>query len=143
MPLSRSTKIVLWSVVTSVALVVSVFAYGVYCAWDKFASEERICGAFQPVIGAIDHFAEAKGALPTNLVQLVPAYVAELPTSPVADSIDYRIMPGGTNWQLTVHSRVTGPRRIFIQRSSHQFTEEERRQSVSAFHGWVVFKDEL
>jgi len=79
--------------------------------------------------------------LPTNLTQLVPAYIPQIPTAPVADSIDYHVMGDGTNWQLTVHSRITGAPRVFIQRSSHEFTDEERRQSVTGFHGWIVFRE--
>jgi hypothetical protein len=141
MPASRLTKIIIWTIVGAFAVGIAWFAHGFYRAWHKFASEERICGAFHPVMGAIDRFYERTGTLPTNLTQLVPTYVAQIPTTPVADSIDYRIMPDGTNWQLTVHSRITGAPRVFVQRSSRQFTKEERRQSVTGFHGWVVFRE--
>jgi hypothetical protein len=139
MPASRRTKVIVWAIVGLFALGVAWFAHGFYSAWHRFASEERICGAFYPVTGGIAQFQATTGTLPTNLTQLVPIYTPQIPTAPVADSIDYRVMADGTNWQLTVHSRITGAPRVFIQRSSHEFTDEERRRSVTSFHGWVVF----
>jgi hypothetical protein len=141
MSASRRIKVIIWTIVCVFAVGSAWFAYGFYRAWHQFASEERICGAFHPVISAIGQFQESTGRLPTNLTQLVPAYIPQIPTAPYADSIDYLVMAGGTNWQLTVHSRITGAPRVFIQRSSHQFTDEEWRQSVTGFHGWVVFRE--
>ena len=141
MPASRRTKFIVWTIIGVFVIGIAWFAHGFYRAWHKFASEERICGAFHPVISAIDQFQETTGTLPTNLTQLIPAYVAQIPTTPVADSIDYRVMPDGTNWQLTVRSRITGAPHVFVQRSSHQFTDDEQRQSVTGFHGWVVFRE--
>jgi hypothetical protein len=141
MPASRRTKIIVWVFVGALAVGIAWFAHGFYRAWHKFASEDRFCGAFHPVITGIDQYHETTGTLPTNLTQLIPAYVAQIPTAPVADSVEYRVLSDGTNWQLTVHSRITGAPRVFVQRSSRQFTEDERRQSVTGFHGWVVFKE--
>src|SRR4051812_41540128 len=50
MPISRRTKWVIWALVAPIAYGVSCFAYGFFRAWHKFVSEERICGAFNPVI---------------------------------------------------------------------------------------------
>jgi len=141
MPFSRRTKIIVWAIVAIVVLGIAYFAYGFYRAWDRFASEERICGAFHPVFGAIEKFYDTAGALPTNLVQLVPAHISEIPRAPVADSVAYRVMPDGTNWEITVRSRITGVPRVFVQRSSRQFSEAEERESLGGFHGWVVFRE--
>jgi len=141
MPASRRTKFVLWTTLCVFLVFIAWFARSLYHAWHRFASEERICGAFHPIISAIDKFHETTGTLPTNLTQLVPAYVPQIPTTPVADSIDYRVMPDGTNWELAVHSRITGALRMYVQRSSGQFTEEEQQQGVTGFHGWVVFRE--
>lgn len=141
MAVSRRTKIILWAIASVVVVAVVWFAYGFYCAWHKFASEERICGAFHPVFSAVDKFYETTGALPTNLTQLVPVYLSEIPSAPVAGSVGYRVMPDGTNWEITVRSRITGAPRVFVQRSSRQFSEEEERESLGGFHGWVVFRE--
>jgi len=118
-----------------------LFVHGFVKTWQRFANEERICGAFGPVITGLENFQTQTGSLPTNLVQLVPQFVQQIPTSPIAESIDYRILPDGTSWQLSVRSRVRGPRELFMRRSSNEFTEEERRQSVAGFHGWLVFRE--
>ncbi len=141
MPTPRRSTIIVWTIVCGLLVALAVFAYGYCQAFYRFACEERICGAFHPVIDAIGRFQESKGALPTNLTQLVPTYVHEIPTAPVADAIEFRVMADGTNWQLTVHSRIAGSRRVFVQRSSDEYTSEERQRSVTAFHGWMVFKE--
>jgi len=141
MPRSRAIKIVvrtLLALVLGFVLLVGI----VFCrAISKFMAEERICGAFHPVIHALSEYQEAKGALPTNLAQLVPTYLPELPAKPVADAIDYQVLPDGTNWQLTVHSRVTGPRRVFLQRSTRTYTDNEQKRIIGGFHGWVIFPE--
>lgn len=141
MPPSRHTKWIVGSVVAVIAVTVAWFAYGLFRAWHRFASEERICGAFHPVINALDHFLEQTGSLPTNLTQLVPGYLPQIPAAPVADSIEYRVLPDGTNWQLSVRSSVRGAPELFVQRSSGDFTAQEQRQSVRGFHGWLVFPE--
>lgn len=141
MPASRRRKFIIWLIVVVVAIPVVLLVHGFYRAWHKFASEERICGAFHPVINAIESFYEATGSLPTNLTQLVPSYIPQIPAPPVADSIGYQVLPDGTNWQLSVRSRVTGAPRVFVQRSSHQFTTEEEHQVVTMFHGWRAFRE--
>jgi hypothetical protein len=140
--MSRRTKFIIWSIAGVLAAGIAWFAYGFCRAWYRFASEERLCGGFQPVVTAIERFHETTGALPANLVQLVPFCLPELPTPPLADSVDYLVMPGGSNWQLTVRSRITGKPRVFVRRFSGQFTEEELQDSVTAFHGWVAFKQQ-
>jgi hypothetical protein len=141
MPASRLTKALVCTIVGLLVIAVAWFAHGFYSAWHRFASEERICGAFHPVIDGLAQFQDSTGTLPTNLTQLVPVFILQIPTAPVVESIDYRVMADGTNWQLTVHSRITGSPRVFIQRSSHEFTDEELRQSVTGFHGWSGFRE--
>ncbi len=139
MPASRRTKlIIIWSVVAVIAVTISWFAYGFFTVYHRFMSEERICGAFHPVIKALNQFQEQTGSLPTNLTQLVPRYLPQLPRAPVADSIEYRVLPG-TNWELSVRSSVRGKPELFVQRLSQDFTAEEQRRSVTGFHGWLVF----
>jgi hypothetical protein len=141
MSASRRTKWIIWSLVAAISFAVALFARGFFIAWHRFASEERICGAFHPVIGALDEFQQRTGSLPTNLTQLVPQYVPNLPGAPVADFIEYRVLPDGTNWQLSVRSSITGAPELFVQRSSQIFTVEEQRQSMTGFHGWLVFRE--
>jgi len=140
MPLSRRTKWIIQSLVAVIAFTVACFAYGFFTAWHRFASEDRIYDAFLPVVRALGEFQQQTGSLPTNLTQLVPQYVRQLPRAPFADSIDYSVLPDGTNWELSVQSSIRGAPQRFVQRSSRDFTAEEQRQSVTAFHGWLVFR---
>ena len=138
MPASRRSKWIIWSVVAVVVVTVASLASGFFTAYNRFMNEERICGAFHPVISALDQFQEQTGSLPTNLTQLVPQHLPQLPSAQVADSIEYRVLPG-TNWELSVRSNVRGKPELFVQRSSRDFTAEEQRRSVTGFHGWLVF----
>ena len=141
MPRSNRITWIICSILGALLIAGGLFAHAFFKAWSRFANEERICGAFGPVISGLQNFHERTGTLPTNLVQLVPEFVQQLPASPIAESIDYRILPDGTSWQLSVRSRVRGPRELFIRRSSNELTEEERRQGVAGFHGWMVFRE--
>ena len=135
-------KWIVWSVVAAIAVTVAWFAYSFFTVYTRFMNEERMCGAFHPVIRALDQFQEQTGSLPTSLAQLVPQHLAQLPSAPVADSIDYTVLPDGTNWQLSVRSRVRGKPELFVQRSTRQFTAEEQQRSVTGFHGWLVFSEQ-
>jgi hypothetical protein len=141
MSASRRTQWIFWSVVAVVGATVAWFAYSFLTVYQRFMNEERICGAFHPVTGALDDFQQQTGSLPTNLTQLVPRYLPQLPGPPVANFIEYRVLPDGTNWQLSVRSSVRGKPELFVQRSSRDFTDEERRRSVTGFHGWLVFRE--
>ena len=139
MPASRRTKWIVCSVIALIVIASAWVAYSFFIVWQRFVREERICGAFHPLISALGEFQQQTGSLPTNLTQLVPQYLPQLPSAPVADTIDYRVLADGTNWQLSVKSSVRGKPELFVQRSSRAFTAEEERQSVTAFHGWLVF----
>jgi hypothetical protein len=92
------------------------------------------------VVTALYKFQEDSGTPATNLLQLVPRYVSQIPTSPVADSVAYRVLPDGTNWQFSVYSRALKPPRVYMHRSSGNYTSEEGRQELTSFHLWHVFK---
>jgi hypothetical protein len=141
MPASRRTKWIIRSIVAAVAAGVVWFGCEFLIAWHRFTSQERICGAFHPVISALGEFQQQNGFLPTNLMQLVPRYLQEIPAAPISDSIEYRVLPDGANWELSVRSRVSGSRALYIQRSSNDFTADEQRQSFTRFHGWLVFRE--
>jgi hypothetical protein len=140
MPASRRTKSILWTIVIAIALTIGCVGHACYTAWHRFTSEEKICGAFHPVINALGEFQQQTGSPPTNLTQLVPDYLPRLPSEPFIDSIHYQRLPDGANWQLSVRSSVRGKPELFVQRSTQEFTAEEQQQRVSMFHGWVVFK---
>jgi hypothetical protein len=142
MPRSSRITWIIWSVVAALVIAGGLFVHAFFKVWQRFANEERLCGAFGPVVMGLQNFQEQTGALPTNLVQLVPQFIQQIPAMPIAESIDYRILPDGNSWQLSVRSRVRGPRELFMRRSSNEFTEEERRQRVAEFHGWLVFREQ-
>ena len=128
------------TVLIGIAVGVVCFACVFLTSWKKFSREEQLCGAFHPVVNALGEFQSKNGSLPSDLTQLVPTYLPQLPSAPVADSVDYRVSPDGIGWQLSVRSKIRGRLELFVQRSSREFTPEERQQCVGGFHGWLVFK---
>ena len=140
MPASRRTNLIIWSILGLFALGVAWVGYDYLYAMHKYFTEDQVCGDFDPVIRALADFQQDSGAPATNLTQLVPRYLPQLPTSSVADSVAYRVLPDGTNWQLSVYSRALKSPRVYVHRSSQVFTAEEERQELTGFHGWVVFK---
>ena len=114
--------------------------YDFHNAWHKFVTEDQIHDTFFPVVVALDRFQKDSGTPATNLLQLVPRYVSQIPTSPVVDSVAYRVLPDGTNWQLSVYSRALKPPRVYVHRSSGSYTSEEERQELTSFHLWHVFR---
>jgi len=132
-------------IVRSVALVVVIaivsLGHGFWKAWSRFANEEKICGAFHPVINALQEFQEKTGAPPTNLTQLVPEYLPKIPAAPVANAIEYQVLSDGTNWQLSVRSSVRGKPELFVQRLYRDYSALELSNSITGFHGWLVFTE--
>ena len=142
MPISRRTKSILWLIVALLVAGAAWVSYNVHYAWHKFVIEDQVHGTFFPVVTALYKFQEDSGTTATNLLQLVPRYVSQIPTSPVVDSVTYRVLPDGTNWQLSVFSRALKPPRVYMHRSSGNYTPEEDRQELTSFHLWHVFRQQ-
>ena len=68
--------------------------------------------------------------------------IAASELSPVADSVVYRVLPDGTNWQLLVYSHALKTPRVYMHRSSENITPEEESQELTSFHSWHVFRQQ-
>jgi len=122
--------------------VAAVIGIRVHQAWHKFSVEDQIHDEFFPVTKALYDYQDAHKSPATNLAQLVPAYIAQIPSSPLADSVEYSVMDGGNAWQLSIHSRALSPPRLYCCRSSNQFTPEEKRRILIQYHHiWTVLRD--
>ena len=133
MPAKRGTSKVFKIIGLVLLMCFGWIAFEFYSAWHKFSTEDQISDTYQPVFLALHDFQHELGSPATNLSQLMPRYLPRLPSSPLADSIDYRILADGTNWQLSVHSRAFSQARTYVHRSS-DFTVEERKRIVTALH---------
>jgi hypothetical protein len=139
MSLKRS---ILIFVAVAFLVVVAVFAVGFYRAWHVFAVEDQIHGTFFPVVKALDDFERDHHSPATNLTQLVPAYLPQLPSSRFADSVDYSVIDDGKAWQLSIHSRALSQARLYCCRSTQKFTADEERRVVQRYHGyWTVLRE--
>ena len=103
-------------------------------------TEENIHNTFFPVTLAIESFTEKNGAPPKALDVLVPSFLDRLPTTPLVDKIEYKVLDG-TNWILNAHSTALRPARVYSWRSNWNFTEQERGNLLKQFHNTAVFKE--
>lgn len=126
----------------AVLLVIAVVGLAVYRRAHAFAVEGSIHSTFYPVTEALSAFAENHGAPATNLTQLVPKYLAEIPVSRFADSVEYSVIDGGKAWQLSILSRALAEPRRYCCRSTQQFTDREAQRILLRYHAvWTVLRE--
>ncbi|MGD0812460.1 MAG: hypothetical protein ABSA83_02555 [Verrucomicrobiota bacterium] len=126
---------IIFFVAIVVATVVTMAGVGLHQAWHNFSIEDQIHGTFFPVAKALFDYEHDHSSPATNLAQLVPAYIPQIPSSRFADSVDYSVIKDGKGWQLNIHSRALSQPRLYCCRSSQQFTAEEARRIVLRCHG--------
>ena len=140
MSLKRS---IILSVAVVVIAVVAVFAVSFYKHIHAFAVEDQIHGAFYPVAKALYDFEHDHNSPATNLTQLVPGYIAQLPSSRFADSVDYSVIDGGKAWQLSIHSSALSQPRVYCCRSTQKFTADEEQRVLLRYHAvWTVLREQ-
>jgi hypothetical protein len=125
----------------AVLAVVAVIGVRLHQVFHKFSVEDQIHDSFFPVAMALYDYEDAHGSPATNLTQLVPAYLPQIPSSRLADSVEYSVIDGGKAWQLSIHNRALSPPRLYCCRSSHQFTAEEKQRILIQYHSWTVLRD--
>jgi len=128
-----------WKRISLLVLCLVVIA-GVYfgCliggAWRAWRAEGEIAHTFFPVVQAIYRYAEATGAPPRALSDLLPEYLAALPVSDRAASLAYHALPAG-QWRLDVHAT---DRRVWCWRSSRDAPRKDNAKPVGWIHGWEI-----
>jgi len=131
------------SVAAVVIVAAALFAVSFYKHIHTFAVEDQIHGTFYPVAKALYDFEHDHNSPATNLTQLVPGYIAQLPSSRFADSVDYSVIDDGKAWQLSIHSRALSEPRIYCCRSTQKFTADEEQRVVLRYHSvWTVLRDQ-
>jgi hypothetical protein len=142
MPVSRTTKVATGLIAVAVLGAAGIFAHGFYRAWHKFSVEDDIHGAFFPMVRALDDYERDHGAPATNLTQLIPRYIPQIPRSRFVDSVRYDVLEDGKAWQLRLHSRALEPPRLYCCRSDNKYTAEEEKRILLRYHAvWVVLRD--
>lgn len=128
--------------VIAVVCALTVVSIGFYRAFHKFSVEDQIHGAFFPVVAALYDYEHDHSTPATNLMQLVPAYIAQIPRSHLVDSVEYSVIDDGKTWQLNLYSHALSKPRIYCCRSSQKFSAEEERKVVLRYHGvWTVIRE--
>ncbi len=138
--MKRGTKRIILVIAAIVVAAAATVAWGFFSALRTFGIEDRIHGAFFPASIAIERFAGTNGVPPKTLDDLVPSFLDRIPTSPLVDKIEYRVVDG-TNWIMNAHSTALKPARVYSWRSDWSFTEKERGKLLKQFHNVAVFKE--
>lgn len=138
--MKTGTKKILLSIAAVFIVIVGTLAWGFFSALHTFGIEDRIHGTFFPISIAIERFAETNGVPPESLANLVPDFLPSIPTSPLVDRLDYRVVDR-TNWIMNAHSTALKPYRTYSWRSDWHFTDQERSKLMKEFHNVAVFRE--
>jgi len=138
--MKTGTKRILLVAAAVLIMGIGTVVWAFFTALRTFGIEDRIHGTFFPVGVAIDNFTQANGAPPRTLIELVPAFLPSIPTSPYIDKIEYKVVDG-TNWIMNAHSKELKPWRTYSWRSNWTFSDEEKSRMLKQFHDITVLKD--
>ena len=140
-------KTIIWVLsLTFCLLLAVVVAVGIpiYRQFRAFSVEDSIHGTFFPVTNALYTYQQQHGRPTDSLAALVPKYLSEIPSSKLADSPTYRVLPDGQSWELVIHSGALSQRRLYICRSTQLFTPDETRRIILQYHStWTVFPSDI
>lgn len=137
MTVPKRILLVLAAVITAV---VGTLAWGFFSGLRTFRIEDRIRGTYFPVSIAIECFADTNGVPPESLANLISTFLPSIPTSPLVDKLEYRVVDG-TNWIMNAHSAALTPSRTYSWRSDWHFTDQERSELMKEFHNVAVFRE--
>lgn len=118
-------------------------AYQVVHAVHNFAVEDGIHDAFFPVARALYTYQDEHSHPAASLQVLVPKYLDAVPSTKLADKVEYRVSADDQWWELSIHSRALSRPRVYLCRSTQQFTPEEKHRILLRYHAvWAVFPAE-
>lgn len=129
--------------VSAVLLIVfaAFMGFVAWPAWCRFSVEDRIHGAFYPVVNALYRFQDDTGAPAAGLAQLVPKYLTAIPRSEFVSEISYRRSSDEKAWALSLYSTALDPPRLYCCRSDRKFSAAEELRVIQRYHAtWVVLR---
>src|SRR5271170_5244866 len=106
MALARKYKISLSLTLFVLAVIVGGLGLAVYYIVQAFSVEDRIHATFFPVATGLYQYEDDHKHPADSLAELVPQYLSAIPSSPLADSIHYKVSADGKSWELAIHSRA-------------------------------------
>jgi hypothetical protein len=109
-----------------------------------FLVEDSIHGTFFPVANALYAYQHDHGRPADSLAALVPKYIGAIPSSTLANSPNYEVLPDGRSWELVIRSRALSQPRLYICRSTQHFTPDETGRIILQYHStWTVFPADM
>ena len=140
--MTRKKTLLRWLTLACLIGVVSV-GIPVYQRIHAFSVEDSIHSRFFPLASALYAYQEQHAAPAPSLDAVVPSYIAQLPSSPLVDRISYSVLPDRQGWELVLHSRALFRPRLYICRSTQQFTSAEMQRVILQYHAtWTILPSE-
>lgn len=115
----------------------SFFAYKFYTYMFWFGLEDRIVFSYEPVIKGIVAYQEKIGSFPSDIKDLIPEYIDNMPNLQEVKSFEYNIIEQ-KDWELVVIAEAKGMKKEFIYRTTLQLTPEEKKRLWTGCHDWYV-----
>lgn len=110
-------------------------------AYLVFSIEDKIHGAFFPLVRAIEHYCEDRGEAPPDLAALLPEYLAEMPSSRFVSEVSFSAASAERRWRLVLASTSTGKRRLYIAERGMPLSDVEKRWKKARYHDtWSVIE---
>jgi hypothetical protein len=132
-------KLIFRFITAAVIVFLAGCALTLYRSWSEYTAEAKIQNAFFPLAQALCRYEDDFRSPARSLKQLLPHYISQIPTSRLADSVEYAVIDDGQAWQLTIHSRALSPPRLYLYRSTNKLTPDEQRRVVGENpHGMLV-----
>lgn len=100
--------------------------------------EDNIHGTYAPVIKAASDFEKNNNSIPVSLESLIPEYIQRTPESEYGVA-EYSVIDN-KNWQLAIESKDRGEKRIYLFRTNHHLSADEKERLIKEFHYWKVLK---
>jgi len=126
------------SKIVAIVMLVAMFTVGMYRGWHEYQVEGEIQNTFFSLAKALHDYERDNRSPAQNLTQLVPHYISQLPTSRLADPVEYSVINGGKGWQFSIHSHVLSPPRLYCYRSTQKFTADEEKRILSRSHDMLT-----
>jgi len=114
------------------------FALTFNAVMKEFHIQANIVHGGYPIVHAIDEYTEANGQPPTQLDDLIPHQLSQIPTIDHVVHITYRLEENQSDWVLSLFRDPSEKPWEFRFTSTGQISESDDENMIGYVHGWSV-----
>jgi len=111
-------------------VVLAVYAVILDRAWHEYNIDGEIVNTYFPLAMALRDYERDNRSPAKEVRWLMPHYIAKIPSSRFADTVEYAVINDGKGWQISIHSRALSPPRVYLYRSTGKLSVEEEKRLV-------------